>query len=80
MSPSIPDTSKVILPHPFENFRPSTDYCNFEADVIHPAIRVARSRAELSQAPDPGHPVFSVPCPSPEETLQFLLETVMYLR
>ena len=75
MSPSIPDTSKVVLPHPFETFCPSTDYSNFEANVIHPAICVARSRAELSQAPDPGSPVFSAPCPSLEETLQFLLET-----
>ena len=75
MLPSIPDTSKVVLPHPFETFHPSTDYSNFEANVIPPAIRAARSRAELSQAPDPGRPVFSVPCPSLEETLQFLLET-----
>ena len=75
MSPSIPDTSKVVLPHPFETFHPSTDYSNFEANVIPPAIRAARSRAELSQAPDPGRPVFSVPCPSLEETLQFPLET-----
>ena len=75
MSPSIPDTSKVVLPHPFETFRPSTDYSNFEADVIRPAIHAACSRAELSQAPDPGHPVFSVPHPSLEETPQFLLET-----
>jgi hypothetical protein len=75
MSPSIPDTSKVVPPHPFETFRPSTDYSNFEADVIRPAIRAARSRAELSQAPDPGCPVFSAPRPSLEETLQFLLET-----
>ena len=75
MSPSIPDTSKVVPPHPFETFRPSTDYSNFEANVIHPAIRAARSRAELSQALDPGHPVFSAPHPSLEETLQFLLET-----
>jgi hypothetical protein len=75
MSPSIPDISKVIPPHPFETFCPSTDYSNFEADVIRPAIRAAHSRAELSQAPDPGCPVFSVPCPSLEETLQFLLET-----
>ena len=75
MSPSIPNTSKVVPPHPFESFRPSTDYSNFEADVIHPAIRAAHSWSELSQAPDPGHPVFSLPCPSLEETLQFLLET-----
>ena len=75
MSPSIPDTSKVILPHPFETFCPLTDYSDFEANVIHPAIHVARSRAELSQALDLGCPVFSVPCPSLEETLQFLLET-----
>jgi hypothetical protein len=75
MSPSIPDTSKVILPHPFETFCPSTDYSDFEANVIHPAIHVARSRAELSQALDLGCPVFSVPCPSLEETLQFLLKT-----
>ena len=75
MSPSIPDTSKVVPPHPFETFRPLTDYSDFEADVIRPAIRAARSRAELSQAPDPGRPVFSVPRPSLEETLQFLLET-----
>ena len=75
MSPSIPDTSKVVPPHPFETFRPSTDYSNFEANVIRPAICAARSRAELSQTPDPGHPVFSAPRPSLEETLQFLLET-----
>ena len=75
MSPSIPDTSKVVLPHPFETFHPLTDYSNFEANVIHPAIRAAHSRAELSQALDPGCPVFSAPCPSLEETLQFLLET-----
>jgi hypothetical protein len=48
MSPSIPDTSKVVLPHPFETFGPSTDYSNFEANVIHPANRAARSQAELS--------------------------------
>ena len=47
----------------------------FEADVIRPAIHAARSQAELSQALDPRCPVFSVPCPSLEETLQFLLET-----
>ena len=41
MSPSIPDTSKVVPPHPFETFRPSTDYSNFEANVIRPAIRAA---------------------------------------
>ena len=75
MLPSIPDTSKVVLPHPFETFRPSTDYSNFEANVICPAICAARSRAELSQALDPGCPVSSVPHPSLEETLQFLLET-----
>ena len=75
MLPSIPDTSKVVPPHPFETFRPSTDYSDFEADVIRPAIHAACSRAELSQAPDPGHPVFSVPCPSLELTFQFLLET-----
>ena len=75
MSPSIPDTSKVVPPHPFETFHPLTDYSDFEADVIRPAICAACSRAELSQAPDPGHPVFSVPHPSLEETLQFLLET-----
>ena len=75
MSPSIPDTSEVVPPHPFETFRPSTDYSNFEADVIRPAICAAHSRAELSQTPDPGRPVFSAPCPSLEETLQFLLET-----
>ena len=75
MSPSIPDTSKVVLPHLFETFRPSTDYSNFEANVIHPAICAALSQAELSQALDPGCPVFSAPCPSLEETLQFLLET-----
>ena len=75
MSPSIPDTSKVIPPHPFETFCPSTDYSNFEADVIRPAICATRSRAELSQALDPGRPVFSAPCSSLEETLQFLLET-----
>ena len=69
MLPSIPDTSKVVLPHPFETFHPLTDYSNFEANVI----RAARSRAELSQAPDPGCPVFSAPHPSLEETLQFLL-------
>ena len=70
MSPSIPDTSKVVPPHPFETFHPSTNYSNFEADVIRPAIRAA-----CSQAPDPGRPVFSAPRPSLEETLQFLLET-----
>ena len=43
MLPSIPDTSKVILPHPFETFHPLTDYSNFEADVIRPAIRAACS-------------------------------------
>ena len=75
MSPSIPDTSKVVLPHPFETFYSLTDYSNLEADVICPTIRAAHSRVELSQAPDPGHPVFSVPHPSLEETLQFLLET-----
>ena len=75
MSPSIPDTSKVVPPHPFETFRPSTDYSNFEADVIRPAIHAACSRAELSQAPDPGCPVFLAPRLSLEETLQFLLET-----
>ena len=75
MSPSIPDTSKVVPPHPFETFHPLTDCSNFEADVVCPAIRTARSRAELSQAPDPGRPVFSAPCPSLEETLQFLLES-----
>ena len=74
MLPSIPDTSKVVLPHPFETFCPSTDYSNFEADVIRPAIRAAHSRAELSQAPDPGCPVCSAPRPSLEETLQFLLK------
>ena len=52
------DGNETIPPHPFETFCPSTDYSNFEADVIHPAIRAARSRAELSQAPDPGRPVF----------------------
>ena len=75
MLPSIPDASKVVLPHPFETFRPLTNYSNFEADVIPPAICAACSGAELSQAPDPGCPVFSVPRPSLEETLQFLLET-----
>ena len=70
MLPSIPDASKVVLPHPFETFRPLTNYSNFEANVIHPAICAARS-----QAPDPGHLVFSAPHPSLEETLQFLLET-----
>jgi hypothetical protein len=75
MSPSIPDTSKVVLPHPFETFCPSTDHFNFEADVIRPAIGAVCSRAELSQVPDPGRPVISVPRPSLEETLQFLLET-----
>ena len=70
MSPSIPDTSKVVLPHPFETFHPSTNYSNFEANVIHPAICAARS-----QAPDPGRLVFLAPRPSLEETLQFLLET-----
>ena len=43
MSSSIPDTSKVGLPHPFDTFRPLTDYSNFEANVICPAIRAARS-------------------------------------
>ena len=75
MTPSIPDTSKVVPPHPLETFRPSTDYSNFEANVIRPAIRAARSRAELSQAPDSCRPVFSAPHPSLEETLQFLLDT-----
>ena len=75
MLPSIPDMSKVVLPHPFETFFPLTDYSNFQADVIHPAICAAHSGAELSQAPDPGCPVFSAPHPSLEETLQFLLET-----
>ena len=70
MLPSIPDTSKVIPPHPFETFHPLTDYSNSEANVICPAIR-----AELSPAPDPGCPVFSVPRPSLDETLQFLLDT-----
>ena len=79
MSPSIPDTSKVVPPHPFETFRPLTNYSNFEADVICPAIRAACSRAELSQALDPGRPVFSAPRPSLEETLQFLLETDIIL-
>ena len=75
MLPSIPDTSKIILPHPFETFRPSTNYTDFEANVIHPAIHAASSQAGLSQALDPGRPVFSVPHPSLEETLQFLLKT-----
>jgi hypothetical protein len=68
MLPSIPDTSKVVPPHPFETFCPSPNYSDFEANVIHPAIHAA-----CSQAPDPGCPVFSLPCPSLEETLQFLL-------
>ena len=75
MSPSITDTSKVVPPHPFETFCPSTNYSNFEANVICPAICAAHSQVELSQAPDPGHPVFSVPHSSLEETLQFLLDT-----
>ena len=75
MLPSIPDTSKVIPPHPFETFHPSTNYSNFEANVICPAIRAGCSRTELSPVPDPGCPVFSVPHPSLEETLQFLLKT-----
>ena len=58
MLPSIPDTSEVVPPHPFETFYPLTDYSNFEADVIHPAIHAAHSQAEPSQALDPGHPVF----------------------
>ena len=66
MLPSIPDTSEVVPPHPFETFYPLTDYSNFEADVIHLAIHAAHSQAEPSQALDPGHPVFSVPCPSLE--------------
>ena len=70
MLPSIPDTSKVVPPHPFETFCPSPNYSDFEANVIHPAIHAA-----CSQAPDPGHPVFSVPHSSLEETLQFLLDT-----
>ena len=70
MSPSILDTSKVVPPHPFRTFCPSSNYCDFEADVICPAICAAHS-----QASDPGCPVFSVPCPSLEETLQFLLDT-----
>ena len=69
MLPSIPDTSKVVPPHPFETFRPSTDYSDFEAIVIHPPIRAACSQAELSQALNPGCPVFPVPHPSLEETL-----------
>ena len=77
MLSSIPDTSKVVLPHPFETFHSLTNYSNFEANIIHPAICAAHSRPELSQAPDPGHPVFTVPCPSLEETLQFLLDIVM---
>ena len=40
-----------------------------------PSSLLHHSQAELSHAPDPGCPVFSVPCPSLEETLQFLLET-----
>ena len=75
MLPSIPDTSKVVLSHAFKTFCPSTNYSNFEADVIHPAIHAALPWAELFQALDPGCPVFSVPHPSLEETLQFLLET-----
>ena len=75
MLPSIPDTSKVVPPHPFETFCLLTDYSNFEANVIHPAIHAACSWAELFQALDPGCPVFSAPHPSLEETLQFLLET-----
>ena len=75
MSPSISDTSKFVLPHPFETFCTSTNYPNYEANVIHPAIHAAHSRAELFQAPDPGRPVFSVPRPSLEETVQFFLET-----
>ena len=75
ISPSIPDTSKVVPPHPFETFCLLTNYSNFEADVTRPAIHAASFRAELSQIPDPGRPVFSVPHPSLEETLQFLLET-----
>ena len=66
---------KLSHPHPFETFHPSANYSNFEANVIRPAIRAVRSWAELSQALDPGRPVFSVPHPSLEETLQFLLET-----
>ena len=71
---SILDTSKVVPPHPFKTFCPSTDFSDFEADVIHPAICAACSQAELSQAPDPECPVFSVSHPSLEETLQFLLD------
>jgi hypothetical protein len=67
---SILGTSKVVPQHPFETFCPSTNYSDFEANVICPAIRTAHS-----QAPNPGHLVFSVPCPSLEETLQFLLDT-----
>ena len=70
MSPSISDISKVVPPHLFETFCQSTNYSDFEADVIGPAIHAA-----CSQAPDPGCPVFSVPHPSLEETLQFLLDT-----
>ena len=36
---------------------------------------MAHSQAELFQAPDPRGPVFSVPHPSLEEILQFLLDT-----
>src|ERR1700683_378567 len=72
MSPSIPDTSKVVLPHPFETFCPST---NYSANIIRPAIHAACSQAELFQAMDLRHPVFSVPHPSLKETLQFLLDT-----
>ena len=43
MLPSIPDTSKVVPPHPFETFHPSTDYSDFEADIVRPAIRAAHS-------------------------------------
>ena len=43
MLPSIPDTSEVVPPHPFETFCPLTDYSDFEANVMHSAIHAARS-------------------------------------
>ena len=70
MLPSIPDTSKVVPPHPFETFCPSTHYSNFEADFISLAIH-----ATCSQVSDPGFPAFSVTHTSLEETPQFLLDT-----
>ena len=79
MLPSIPDTSKVVLPHPFETFRPLTNCSNFGADVICPAICAAHSQAELSQAPDPGHPVFSVPHLLWKRLFNFFLKLIIII-